>query len=130
MGIGLHCGLVFLCRGFGCSAFAVVSSALVVGSRSVLVLFVPRGGGVVCLNVSARSVLVFWPSRLVFVCVRRWSFAACAAVSFLYVVGWCLMLVLFLRLGFGLLRVRWFRIVFSLSGEACWSTQAKIGNFA
>ena len=39
------------------------------------------------------------------------SFAVVAVVSFCLVVG--LVLVVFLRLGFGLLRVRWFRLFFS-----------------
>ena len=41
----------------------------------------------------------------------------------------CLVLVVALRLGFGLLRVRWFRIVFPLFGAACWSAHAKIRSF-
>ena len=80
------------------AAFPAVSYALVVGSRSVLVLVGPRGG-FVCLNVGSRLVLVFFPSRLVLVCVRRWSVAACAAVSFLCVVGWLWSVAL--RIGFG-----------------------------
>ena len=84
--------------------------------------------GFVCFNVGPRLALGIFPSRLVLVCVRRWSSPACAVVSLLHVFGWCLVLVVVLRLGFGL--VRWFRIVFSLSLAACWSTQAKIGEFA
>ena len=35
--------------------------------------------------------------------------------------SWCFLgLVVFLRLGFGLLRMRWFRMVFSLFGAAFW----------
>ena len=73
------------------SAFAVVSFGLVFGSRSVLVLVGPRGGGFVCLNVGSRLVLVFFPSRFAFVCVRRRSFALVLVV----------------------LRLRWFRMFFS-----------------
>ena len=50
----------FLCRLwlFGRSASAVVSFALVFGSRSVLGWVGPRGGGFVGLNVGSRLVLV------------------------------------------------------------------------
>ena len=58
-GLGVGCGSVFLRRGFGFSAFAVVSFALGAGSRPVLVLVAPREGGFVCLNVGSRFVLVF-----------------------------------------------------------------------
>ena len=79
----LGCGLVFLRRGLGCSAFAVVLPALVVGSRSVLV--VPRG--FVCLSVGSRFVLV-----LAFRVWRVFAFgagrSAHAVVSLLRVVGW------------------------------------------
>ena len=37
--------------------------------------------------------------------------------------------VVVLRLGFGLFRVRWFRIGFSLFGAARWSTRAKIWKY-
>ena len=48
MGIGFGVGVVYsVAFGFGCSAFAVVSFALFAGSRSVLVLVAPRGGGFV-----------------------------------------------------------------------------------
>ena len=59
MGLGIGCGVVFLRRGFVRSACAVVSFGLVLGSRSVLVLVGPRGGGFVCLNVGSRLVLFF-----------------------------------------------------------------------
>ena len=91
-GIGSACGLILLRRGFFCPAFALVSFSLVVGPRSMLVFVGPRGGGFVCLNIGSHLVLVF-PSLLAFVCVRRRSVAACPAVSFLCVVGWCLVLV-------------------------------------
>ena len=49
LGHRVGCVLAFcVAFGFGCSAFAVVSFALVFGSRSVLVWFVPCGGGYVC----------------------------------------------------------------------------------
>ena len=72
----------------------------------------------------------FLPSRLVFVWLR--SVAACAVVSFLRVVGWCLVLVVVLRIGF--LFGRSARAVVSyrfspLFGSACWSTKAKMGKF-
>ena len=41
------------------------------------------------------------------------SFAACEVVSFCLAVGVCVVLIVFLRLGFGLLHVRWFRTLFS-----------------
>ena len=60
--LGLGCGLVFLCRGFGCPASAVISFALVFGSRSVLVLAVPSGGGFVCFEVGSRLALAIFAS--------------------------------------------------------------------
>ena len=93
LGRGDGCVLVFrVAFGFGCSVFAVVSFALFVCSRSVLVLVVPRGGCFVRPQCSfdcpqcwfvlgAGLVLRFWCwlafalSRLVLdlavVCVRR-----------------------------------------------------------
>ena len=48
LGFGVGCGLGFcVAFGFGCSALAVVSFALFAGSRSLLVLLVPPGGGFV-----------------------------------------------------------------------------------
>ena len=42
------CGLFFVAFGVSCSAFAVVPFAVFAGSRSVLVLVFPCGGGFVC----------------------------------------------------------------------------------
>ena len=59
MGLGLGCCMAFLRLGFSCSLFAAVSFSLAVGSLSVFVLIVPRGGFFVFLNVGSRLVLVF-----------------------------------------------------------------------
>ena len=78
-GLGVGCGLVFCAAfGFGCSAFAVVSFALVAGLRPALVLVVPCGGDFVCPQCVGRSAYV--------------------VVSFVHVVGW---LVVVLRVGIG-----------------------------
>jgi len=52
----------------------VVSFALVVGSRSALVLVVPCGGGFVCLQCLFAIGVGFGPSRLVLAFVRPFAF--------------------------------------------------------
>ena len=94
----------------------------------MLVLVVPRGGGFVCLNVGSRLVLVFL-SIAFGVCLRSALVLRGVCGGFVSPRCW-LVLVVVLRLGLGLLRVPWFRIVFSLFGAALWSTHAKIGQFS
>ena len=55
-------------------------------------------------------------------------FAVCAAVSFFLVVGVRLVLGAFLRLGFGLLRVWWFRLVFLCSAPRVDRPMPKLGS--
>ena len=61
-------GMVF-CAAFGCSTFAVVLFFLVVGSRLVLVLVVPCGGGFVFVQCWFAFGVGFGSSRWSF-CVR------------------------------------------------------------
>ena len=56
---GFFCPCGWVALGVGRSAVAVVSFALLVGARPVLVLVGPRGGGFVCLNVGWRLVSFF-----------------------------------------------------------------------
>ena len=83
-GLGNCCCLVFLRRGFGRSAFAVVSYAFVVGSRQMLVLAGPRSrwcrlplwsGRVRCWFWSARVAAVSFVSMMVDV----WCFSYCSS---------------------------------------------------
>ena len=108
MGLRIGCGLVCLRRSSFWSAFAVIPFGHVVGPRSVLVLVGPRGG-YVCLKFSSRVVL---GGSCAFGLFSRSASGRRGPSRFA--------LVLFV------LRVRWFRIVCSVFGAACWSTQSEI----
>ena len=92
-GFGVGCGLAF-CVAFGFGRSAVVSFVLVIGSRAVLVLAVPPGGGFVCS--------CFWFACGVGFGRPAWRWFRLS-----------LFLVLVCRLGFCFGRVRWFRFIFS-----------------
>ena len=98
---GVGCGLVFcVAFRFGGAALAVVSYALVVGARSVLV--VPSGGVFACPNFCSCLVWVvlriWWlrlPASLVRDCCRMWPFAPrfgflsfCVPGGFAWFVPW------------------------------------------
>ena len=105
----LGCGLVFSCRGFGGSAFAFGVGFGRSGRRRFRVV-----------EVGARLGLVV--AAVLFVLISGWFWALRGMCGgFVLPRSWCfLVLVVFLRLGFGLLRMRWFRMVFSLFGAAFW----------
>ena len=75
LGNGVGCRWVLrVAFGFGCSAFAVVSISLFAGSRSVLLLVAPCGGGFVCPLCWFAFGVGSGPSRLAFVLVACGGF--------------------------------------------------------